>query len=159
MTAIAIEQGQRYLPPISNSGNSQAAMGLNALMNKEFNRLHQSVILGRPQSALSTLYASSEGGTITGTALNQVGLFLALLPDSLPNPDIWPGDDGDIYMEWYRGRNRSITICFDHTGNFHYAAIPRPGETAYGTEILSDEIPDSILYQIERIVQSPNSAS
>jgi hypothetical protein len=90
---------------------------------------------------------------ITAQASESARAFLERLPAYLPPADVTPGPDGLLSVEWYRMKERTISITVDITGYVHFAAMLGDGRLS-GTFPVRDVIP-SILLAIIREVVTP----
>lgn len=90
---------------------------------------------------------------VTEEALLNAFTFLRSLPLGFPRPYIGAEPDGEITLEWHHSAKRTLSVSVTPDGYLHYAALLGPSRT-YGTEVFFEEIPDTILELIQRVVAS-----
>jgi hypothetical protein len=88
---------------------------------------------------------------VTQEAYVHTYKFLEALPLGLEMPSIGAEPDGEITLEWYRSRRRTLSISVSPTGDLHYAALIGLSR-AYGTEAFFDEIPRMLIELINRVL-------
>ena len=77
--------------------------------------------------------------------------FLRRMPYDVVTPDIDIDDDGEVAFEWIIEAGRRLSITFSPRGRINYSGLFDGGE-AFGAEWFDDEIPESILRCIRRLV-------
>ena len=76
--------------------------------------------------------------------------FLLSLPLGTKLPAVGLLPSGNVTLEWYHSRRRSLTISFSPDSDIHYAALLGAGRQS-GTEPFYGEVPSTILNLLERI--------
>ena len=77
--------------------------------------------------------------------------FLSLLPSKFEAPEFTPESDGEISIEWKKSRQSIFSISVGCDGRLTYVGFFGQSRTK-GVEYLYDEIPKTILSNIERIL-------
>lgn len=79
--------------------------------------------------------------------------FIRFLPISIRMPEIAFDVDGDVAIEWEYSSRRILSVRVGRDGMLNYAGMDGYA-TFYGSEILQESIPNSILAAIERVVRT-----
>ena len=80
----------------------------------------------------------------------QAKWFLECLPLGTRSPSAGAEPDGQLTLEWYRSKRRTLSVSITPDGELYYAALL--GHTRrYGTEPFFGEIPRSILDLIHEV--------
>lgn len=111
-----------------------------------------------PQSALASVFleASVENWdgygakAVTPLGLERARRFLTQLPPSVQTPEIAAEPDGDLAFEWYRDPEYVLSVSVSPDGVLSYAGLFGPNK-AHGTEVMSNELPTAIAFQLERL--------
>jgi len=74
-----------------------------------------------------------------------------LLPSSLPVPEVAPEPDGKIAFEWYRGRRFVFVASVGGNNTINCAGLFGSSSRVYGSEHFGDELPSSIIENIQRL--------
>lgn len=77
--------------------------------------------------------------------------FARLLTMSVPTPDIYIDPDGEIAFEWYLGPRRVFSVTARKNDEFAYAGLFGVNKV-YGVEHIDDEMPETILDNIFRVL-------
>jgi hypothetical protein len=77
--------------------------------------------------------------------------FLSVLPPSFLDLEVSPEIDGCISFDWYRNKDRQLSISFAGDGCIHYAAILGPVERVSGRLAFHDSVPEEIIRLLRRI--------
>jgi hypothetical protein len=77
--------------------------------------------------------------------------LIQALPLGFPAPSIGAEPDGEITLEWYRSRIRTISISVAATGVLHYAALFGSNQH-FGTVAFYEQMPSEILDLIQRVI-------
>ncbi len=77
--------------------------------------------------------------------------MITALPFGIPVPQISAEPDGEITFEWYVTPSRIFSISVGPNNELSYAGLFGASRT-YGTEIFYDEIPQTVLSHIKRVV-------
>jgi len=78
--------------------------------------------------------------------------FLQYLPNSIPGPEVTIEPDGEIAFEWFNDKRRVFSISIGSNGELTYAGLFGYNK-AYGTEFFGDELPKTILENIQRVFE------
>jgi hypothetical protein len=79
--------------------------------------------------------------------------FIDLLKPRHMVPEIYIEPDVEIAFDWIASKDRYLSISISATGYLTYAVLFR-GSRSRGRDKLTDEIPDQILFQIERFTKA-----
>ena len=80
--------------------------------------------------------------------------FLRKLPSTLPIPEVLIEPDGALALEWFVSNYCSFLIGFSGKGLITYAGLFGRGQKTYGTELISEAIPSSVVENIRRVLSS-----
>jgi len=84
--------------------------------------------------------------------------FLNALPTNVPFPEVSADTDGEISFDWIFGERKALTVSVGPTGRCTFAWML--GQSTYrGTEWIEDEIPDSIVSALGRLVRDQVGSS
>jgi len=78
--------------------------------------------------------------------------FLRKLPSTLPIPEVIVEPDGDLALEWFVSNYCSFLVGFSGRGIITYAGLFGRGQKTYGTELISEAIPSSVVENIRRVL-------
>jgi hypothetical protein len=87
---------------------------------------------------------------VTQDALRNAYMFLETLPLGFPRPSIAADPHGHVSLEWYRDRQRLLSVGVSPDGFLHYAALIGPNKVC-GTEAFFGEAPRTILELVRRV--------
>jgi len=76
--------------------------------------------------------------------------FIKMIPPTFPIPEIDTEPNGGILFEWRKGKKRIFSIIIEGDNNITYAGLFGENKT-YGTEYFKNEIPKTILENIQRL--------
>ena len=76
-------------------------------------------------------------------------LFIQSLPGWAPNPEASVDPDGEIALEWDRGRRSIFSVSIGRDGTLTYAGLFGVSKQ-HGVENFTDDIPEGILSGIRR---------
>lgn len=82
-------------------------------------------------------------------------LFAQSLPGWAPNPDASVDPDGEICLEWGRGRRSIFSVSVGRDGTLTYAGLFGVSKQ-HGVESFADDIPPAILSGIRRASLNPS---
>lgn len=80
-------------------------------------------------------------------------VFASLLPRSSPRPEVAFDPDGEISFDWFGPSNKMFSVSVNKSGRLAYAGRFGENSKVHGVEVLSDRIPDEILYILERAIR------
>ena len=78
--------------------------------------------------------------------------FLKKLPSTLPIPEVILEPNGDLALEWFVSNYYSFLVGFSGKGIITYAGLFGRGQKTYGTELVSEAIPSSVVENIRRVL-------
>lgn len=79
--------------------------------------------------------------------------FLQALPTTTPIPDVSVDPDGEIDVLWHVNSKRTFSVSVGPSGRLTYSGLF--GDTqSFGTEWLSNEIPQTILLSLSRVLDT-----
>src|SRR4030042_6147898 len=77
--------------------------------------------------------------------------FSRLLPMQVPVPEIYIDPDGEVTFEWYIAPRKVFSVTVRGNKELAYAGLFGANKT-HGTESLYDEVPETILEAISRVL-------
>lgn len=78
--------------------------------------------------------------------------FLRKLPSTLPIPEVIAEPNGDLALEWFVSNYYSFLVGFSGKGITTYAGLFGRGQKTYGTELISEAIPSSVIENVRRVL-------
>lgn len=87
---------------------------------------------------------------VSAATLSQALAFLALLPATLPRPEVSGHPDGELAFEWSFGRRQILTVSINQSGKLSYAALIGQVQQ-HGTEFILDRLPETIALALRRV--------
>ncbi len=75
--------------------------------------------------------------------------FLRSLPSTVPSPEVSADPDGEIAFEWHPGPDRAFSVSVGEGDSITFAAFSGRRKF-HGTELLIDELPETILQALGR---------
>ena len=84
-------------------------------------------------------------------SIEQAVRFIQLLPSTVPAPEVSVDPDGELSLEWDRGRRRVYSVSVGADGTLTYAGL-FGYEKDYGVSVLVDSIPQSIRNNLRRVL-------
>lgn len=78
--------------------------------------------------------------------------FIELLKPRFWVPEIYVESDGEIAFDWIASKTKYLSVSINAKGETIFAAIYHESRTR-GRDVLSDEIPAQLLFQIERFTK------
>lgn len=168
MTVLAapLKRGGVLFPMLPSAGVSPASDELTELVQQTLGELERSLAvrrlaetatldLRRVQRAASKPNWDGYGALpIDSRSVEQALRFIQALPTTVPAPDISADPDGEVGFLWQREPMRTISVSVGPNGKLAYAALIGTAQS-YGTEWLSNEIPQPILDNLTRVLQEP----
>lgn len=148
----------RYISP----GVSEEARVLQDRIAKVLNRMFQSVTLGEPigeaLEALEQVFEECSEDNWDGYGASAVEVdtylesrrFLQSLPTTIPIPEITVEPDGEIAFEWYVAPRKILSVSVGSHNILTYAGLFGLSKT-HGTEYFGDELPATILSNLQRL--------
>lgn len=79
--------------------------------------------------------------------------FASFLPRSSPRPEVTFDPDGEISFDWFGPSNKLFSVSVNKSGRLAYAGRFRENSKVHGVEVLSDRIPEEILYNLGRAIR------
>ena len=165
MSTICIPTNQYYHIPLFNPyvdrGISEDAFTLVGRISGISNDFLSSIRLGQPMAevlqSLNNVFKECSTDNWDGygaKAIDRISFVQALrfihsLPRTIPTPDLTAEPDGEIALEWYHGKRRIFSVSIGRTGELTYAGLFGSNKT-HGTEYFGDELPKTILDNIQR---------
>jgi hypothetical protein len=165
--AASIGRGGLLFPLVSSRGVSGAADDLDQLISGTCRSLAESIAVRRTaELAIAELKRVQEEASsrnwdgygalpINPDSFEQAVRFLRALPTTTPVPNVGVDPDGEVDLLWHQNSSRTLSVSVGPTGRLTYAALLGAAQ-AYGTEWLSNEIPQPILSNLSRVLD-PNS--
>ena len=83
--------------------------------------------------------------------------FVEALATDVPAPDVWVDADGDLIIEWSTAPRCVFAVVVREGGFLDYSGI-FGHETAYGTEVFIDQVPEALGRSLERYLVSSSRA-
>lgn len=81
--------------------------------------------------------------------------FLESLGGVWPQPTVSADPDGEISLEWYRGRRMRFSVSIGPDATVSYAGMFATS-TVHGTETFLDEVPTGVLQHLHRLYRLPD---
>jgi hypothetical protein len=88
---------------------------------------------------------------ITSDSVNDALRFAKALPIAIPAPEISVDANGELIFEWYKEPKKVFSIIIEGKNRLIYAGLFGINKTN-GTEYFSEELPETILYNIQRLL-------
>lgn len=165
VVAASVKRGGLLFPLTPSAGVSPDALTLQSIISGTWGTLANSIAVRRTaESAISELHrvqavASSPNWDGYGAlpldprSFEQAVRFLQALPTTAPTPDVSADPDGEVELMWHADARKTFSVSIGPRGKLTYSALL--GETqSYGTEWLSNEIPQQILYNLSRVLDA-----
>lgn len=89
---------------------------------------------------------------VTVAAYVHARTFLESLPSTFPTPDVYAEPDGEIAFDWVVSRTRMFSVSFGTDRKLAYSGLI-DGNSAYGTEEVSDQFPALIADYLRRLYE------
>ena len=106
-------------------------------------------------SVMSAYTESRQGGEVSPVSeltCKETIDFLRKLPSTLPFPEVIVEPNGDLALEWFVSNYCSFLVGFSGKGIMTYAGLFGRGQKTYGTELISEAIPSSVVENIRRVL-------
>jgi len=160
-TACGAIRNEGYLVSYPNRGVSDDARRI-AEREKEIQAdISESVTVGYRQMSQAICEAFEEcsvdnwdgynAKAIDLGSLNEAVRFSQMLPTTIPAPEIDVDADGEFVFEWYKGPRRVFSVIVEGTNELTYAGLFGVNKTN-GTEYFGDELPKTILDNLQRLL-------
>ena len=88
---------------------------------------------------------------ITSKVYSEALNLIALLPLSLPFPDIVPEPDGSIGFEWYKEKRNLFVISIGGNNIINFAGLFGDINKIHGTECYADSLPPIVSESLQRL--------
>lgn len=163
--AAPVKRGGLLWPLPSSSGISPAAIELRNIIGEVLASLTASIAVSRTvknaaaelqrvqQEASRPNWDGCEALPLDARSAEQALKFLQALPTTVPVPDVSVDPDGEVDLLWQIDPTRTISVSVGPAGQLTYAALIGTAQ-AYGTEWLSNEIPQPILDNLTRVLRA-----
>ncbi len=165
MTVVpaSIKRGGILLPLAPSGGVSSDALTLESIISGTWRRLADSIAvrctaesaiaeLRRVQAVTSTRNWDGYGALpLDARAVDQAVRFFRALPTTAPVPEVSADPDGEVELMWHVDAKKTFSVSVGPSGRLTYAALLGDAQS-YGTEWLSNEIPQSILNNLSRVL-------
>lgn len=163
--ALSITRGGPFLLRAPSQGVSADATEIEGIVDRTRVRFQESIAIG--QAALEAIEALAvasreaaapnwdghRGLPINQEAITHSLVFLQALPTTVPAPNISVDPDGEVDLLWHVSPTRTLSISVGPGGRLTYSALIGDAES-FGTEWLSDEIPESVLSNLSRVLRT-----
>jgi hypothetical protein len=109
------------------------------------------------QLALECSASNWDGYGATGISAGTkqaIQRFVGLLPPDLPEPEVVPDPEGEIWLCWDLGKDRVFTVSIGDSGILNYAGLLGTGVKRHGQEPFRGEVPKIIIESIRAISSS-----
>jgi len=88
---------------------------------------------------------------ITRKVYHEALHLIALLPPSLPLPNIVPEPDGSIGFEWYKEKRNIFVISIGGNNIINFAGLFGDVNKIHGTEFYADSLPQIVNESLQRL--------
>ena len=167
MTVLAapVKRGGLLFPLPPSSGISPAADELRDIIQQALDSLAMSIAVRRTaETAISELRRLQQEASkpnwdgygalpLDLRSAEQALKFIQALPTTVPVPDVSADPDGEVDLLWQLDPTRTISVSVGPNGKLTYAALIGTAQS-YGTEWLSNEIPQPILDGLTRVLNA-----
>jgi len=162
-TACAVTNSSGILVLPRNSGVSEGALRLEEGFRdlpKDYDHTltigqHYRKALGELAKAVQECSADDWDGygarAISGTSCDNAVRFSRMLPADVPLPEVDVDPDGEVTFEWYVGPRQVFSVTIGSNDELVYAGLFGSNKT-HGTEHLGDELPETVLKNIRRVL-------
>ncbi|OLC45099.1 MAG: hypothetical protein AUH43_16910 [Acidobacteria bacterium 13_1_40CM_65_14] len=165
VVAASLKRGGLLYPLPSSSAIGDDAKTLKTMIQEVWNMLAQSlavrqtaeagiVELRRAQQVASKPNWDGYGALpLDARAFQHVVRFLQALPTTMPVPDVGVDPDGEIDLLWHVDSRKTFSVSIGSNGRLTYSGLFGDVQS-YGTEWLFNEIPQTILFNLSRVVDT-----
>lgn len=94
----------------------------------------------------------ADAAAVSIDAYVHARIFLESLPSTFPTPDVYAEPDGEIAFDWVVSRTRMFSVSFGSDRRLAYSGLI-DGNSAYGTEEISDHFPPLIAGYLRRLYE------
>jgi hypothetical protein len=133
---------------------TESTVSLQQRKGHSFALAEQSIILGWRQALRDQLADVFQEASVRGwdgydaepikqSAVDTAQYLIAVMPETIPHPDVVPSPNGEIAFEWDRSKNYVFSIR-THGRLLVYAGIFGTDRKQYGQEPIGQEFPRSI---------------
>lgn len=157
MSVLAIPAGNFLFPlqtPTAAAGSDATALGkrrLDVLMSYPARqRLFDELQALRDPEAATNWHGDSANRISVDSWMAAVQ-FLSILPPSFLDFEVSPDIDGCVSFDWYRSKDRQLSISFASDSQIHYAAILGAVDRVSGRLAFHDSVPEEIIRLLRRI--------
>jgi len=147
----------------SNLGVSNGAEAIKRQAEELRNMFEQSITIGKHyKEARRSLTKAFEECSVDNwdsygaKAIDELSCvkaisFSRMLPMHVPVPEIYIDSDGEVTFEWYLGPREVFSVTVRGNDELVYAGLFGANKT-HGVEHLDDELPETILDNISRVL-------
>lgn len=94
------------------------------------------------------------GRAVDLSTYDRARVFLALLPRTIPDPDITVDPDGEVSFRWQGAHGEAFSVSIAGSGRLSYAALFAPTDDNYGTIQFANAIPAPVEGNLARLFAS-----
>ena len=167
MTVVAwsLTRGGLLFPLPSSSSYSVGAQTLDTSVYEAWKGLAESLAVSRTaetairelrrvrQEASTANWDGYGARPLDQRAYDQALRFIQALPTTTPIPDVSADPDGEVDVMWHFDPKKTFSVSIGPNGRLTYSGLFGDCQT-YGTEWLSNEIPQPILLNLARVVEN-----
>jgi len=160
-TACGVIRNEGFLSIAPNRAVSIEAEQIAEKESEIHSSFRTSISIGYYQVAQSLLEVSKEclknnwdgygAKPIDPRSIDEALKFALLLPTSIPFPEISVDADGEVIFEWYKEPNKVFSVIVESDNRIVYAGLFNHDDKVNGTEYFGDELPKTILDNLQRL--------
>ena len=153
--SLALAAPSRLSPALSHgTAISPVASELFGMLSRAF-AADSSVVVEGPENVMERLLdaiakGAEDGIPVTPEAYERAFCVLSSIPPRFSKPEIVIEPDGEIGLDWDRGRRRLLSVSVGDSPMLGYAAMIGP-ETAHGRVVFSGALPSVLALLLRRI--------
>ncbi len=76
--------------------------------------------------------------------------FLKTLPVAFPSPEVAPGEEGTISLDWFPTPDSNFSVLVYPGAKLVFATVA-PRRRIRGVEIFGDEVPETVISELRRL--------
>ncbi len=160
-TKCSVINNEGFFAITRNRGVSDEANTINGIVNDIRMSFNTSVSIGWYQIAQILIEVAVDSSrdnwdgyqakSVNAGTLYEALRFSSLLPSSIPFPEIAADTDGEMVFEWYNEPDQIFTVIVENDNRIIYAGSFDNDNKVNGTEYFSDELPKTILDNLQRL--------